>query len=233
MKKNIAIVIPFYNEEKNIPILIDKILDLKEDMTIIAVNDNSTDNSKRILNKLASNNKELKIINRKKQEGLHAVLIDGLQKAIDLGADGVVTMDGDLSHPPNVIPEMLKYADNYDLIIGSRFIAEGETTNWNMKKKILSAITRHSSQLLLGIRTKDCSSGFRYYDSSVLNYLDFNNFITAGYAFQIETILRAEKNNFKVKEIPITFKGRMYGESKVDFKELKRYFKSFFKLFRI
>lgn len=232
MNKNIAIVIPVHNEEKSIPILIDKILNLEERLTIMVVDDNSTDNSGEILDILASNHENIKVIHRKKQKGLHAVLINGLEEAINLNFDGVITMDGDLSHSPRVIPRILKYIDDYDLIVGSRFISGGRTINWNIKKKLMSAISRNMSRLFLGIKTKDCSSGLKYYDKRVLKYFNFKNFTTSGYAFQIETLFRAEKNSFKIKEIPIEFRGRIYGESKVNFKELKRYFKSFFLLLK-
>ncbi|MFW6025219.1 MAG: polyprenol monophosphomannose synthase [Candidatus Woesearchaeota archaeon] len=233
MNKKISIVIPVHNEEKNIPLLVDKILNLKKELTIIIIDDNSTDNSWKILKKISLNNKKIKIYHRDKQEGLHAVLIDGLKRAMDLGFDGAITMDGDLSHPPSAIPEILNYIDKYDIVVGSRFVSKGKTTNWNLKKKTLSFIARNTSRLLLGIKTKDCSSGFKYYDKKIINSFNFNKFATTGYAFQIETILRAERNNFKIKEIPITFKGRMYGESKVDFNEIKRYFKSVLSLLKI
>ncbi len=233
MKKNTAIVIPVHNEEKNIPILLDGILNLDEDLSIIVVNDNSTDNSKEVTEKIAKREKGVKVVTKSKQEGLHAAIIYGLKEAMKMNVEGVITMDGDLSHLPEEIPGLIKHSEKNDLVIGSRFIPGGKTINWSSRKKIMSFFARKLSKLLLGIKTIDCSSGFKYYSISFLKSLNFEEFTTRGYAFQLETVLRAENKGLNIKEVPIQFKGRIHGKSKVDFHEVKRYLKSLLSLIKL
>ncbi len=226
MKMKTAIVIPVHNEEKNIPLLVEDLLKLKRDFWIIFVNDNSSDKSKKVIQDLMKKNDQIKMVDRRRQEGLGEAIISGLKKAIEMNVSGAITMDGDLSHPTQKIPELIREGKTYDLVIGSRFIKDGSTEKWSFQKKLMSFIARHTSRVVLNIKTRDCSSGMKYYSKEILDFYDFDSFISSGYAFQIETVLLAEKNQFKIKEIPITFKGRKYGESKVDFSELKRYIKS-------
>lgn len=232
MKKNIAVVIPVHNEEENIPPLLNELLALEENFLIVMVNDSSSDSSGEIIEKYSATHKNIKAVHREKKEGLHAAIISGIKKALRLEVDGVVTMDGDLSHSPKDLSKMIRLAENTDLVVGSRFIKGGKTLNWSRKRKLMSYLARGISRTLLGIKTKDCSSGFKYYSKRLLFFYDFEKFVSRGYAFQIETVMRAEKGGFKVKETPITFKGRERGKSKVDPRELKSYLKSLFKLFR-
>lgn len=224
--KNIIISIPVQNEEKNIPILINRIKLLDIDLSILLVNDCSTDETGKVADRISDDEEDVYVVHRTEKEGLHAALITGIEEALRLGADKVITMDGDLSHRPEEIPDLINSSKDNDLVIGSRFISGGKTNDWSPLKKVMSFTARKMSRFFLGIQVVDCSSGFKLYSKKVLESYDFNNFITRGYAFQIESILRAEKNNFKIKEIPITFKGRIYGKSKVTLREIRRYLKS-------
>ncbi len=227
MKKN-AIVIPVLNEEKNIPILLKKLLQLKDDFFIIFVDDNSTDNSVETIKKFTLKNSSIKLVSRKKREGLHAAIISGIKSALSLNTERVITMDGDLSHSPEDIPRLLCFSKTNDLVIGSRFIRGGKVKKWKTRRKIISAIARFFAKILFKTKIKDSSSGFKCYGKNFLDTVNFEKFVSKGYAFQIETVLFAEKNNLKIKEVPIIFKDRERGVSKVNFKEIIVYLKSLF-----
>lgn len=227
-----AIVIPLHNEEKNIKELLNKILSLEENFFIIPVNDNSNDQTGEIIEKYSKSYKGIIPVHRKKQEGLHAVYVSGFKKAKNLPINGIITMDGDLSHSPNDIPELIKEKDGYDVVVGSRYVKGGKTTEWSFVRKLMSWLARFAAKLILGIKVKDCTAGFKYYSKNFIESIDLGNLSAIGYAFQVEMIYKATKNNFKIKEVPITFKGRKRGSSKVDSKETLRFFKSIFYILR-
>ena len=225
-----AIVIPLHNEEENIEELLDKLLKLEDDFFIIPVNDNSTDKTGEIIEEYAKINKLIIPVHREKQEGLHAVYLSGLKKAGELSVEGVVTMDGDLSHSPNDVPRLIEQGTEHDLVIGSRYVQKGKTVKWSPVRKFMSWLARSTARLLLKIKIKDCTAGFKYYSRDFLESVNFNQLSAVGYAFQVEMVHIATKENFKIKEIPITFQGRKRGSSKVDSKETLRFFKSIFSL---
>jgi dolichol-phosphate mannosyltransferase len=224
-----AIIVPLHNEEENIKELLDKILSLNDDYFIIPVNDNSTDRTGEIINQYGKQ-ENIFPVHREKQEGLHAVYVTGIKKAQELNVEGIVTMDGDLSHPPKDIPRLVKAGSYFAVVVGSRYIKNGKTVEWSVIRAIMSWTARFLARLLLGIKVKDCTAGFKYYSIDFLNSIDFNHLSAKGYAFQVEMIYKATKNNFKIKEIPITFQGRKRGSSKMDSKETFRFFKSIVKL---
>ena len=227
-----AIVIPLHDEGENIEELLDKLLKLEDDFFIIPVNDNSTDKTGEIIEEYAKINEFIIPVHREKQEGLHAVYLSGLKKARELSVEGVVTMDGDLSHSPDDVPRLIEQGNKYDLVIGSRYIKNGETVEWSLLRKFMSWLARTMARLLLRIKVKDCTAGFKYYSRDFLESVNFSQLSAIGYAFQVEMVYIATKNNFKIKEIPITFQGRKRGSSKVDSRETFRFFKSIFYILR-
>jgi dolichol-phosphate mannosyltransferase len=226
-----AIIIPLHNEEGNIKELLDRLLKLKDDLYILPVDDNSSDKTKEIINYYGQINKNIIPLHRDRQEGLHAVYITGFKKAIELPIRGIITMDGDLSHSPEDVPRLISKGVSYDLVIGSRYVEKGKTIEWSPFRKLMSWTARSLARLLLGIKVKDCTAGFKYYSKELISSIDLNNLSAIGYAFQVEMVYLATKNNFTIKEIPITFRGRKRGSSKVDNKETFRFLRSVFKLF--
>ncbi len=233
IKRKIAIVIPVHNEEENIGLLLEEILKINEKFLIIVINDNSSDGSREILEDFSSKYEEIKIFHRQKQEGLHAAIIDGIKKASKNGVDGVITMDGDFSHSPAEILSLLENFSIAEIVVGSRFVKNGKTVNWKISKKIISFCARTLSRILLKIKTSDCTSGFKCYSKKFLSSFSFDDIISKGYAFQVETILRAELSGARVVETPIVFYERRRGRSKVDTKEIIRYIKSLIKLLKL
>ncbi len=226
----LAILIPAHNEFNNLKKLLPAIDALGLSFDLILVDDASTDKTSLIKNEVNLKNVSLEIIKKRKQEGLHAVYICGLKALQDRNYDGIITMDADLSHRPEDVLKLIENSGN-DLVVGSRYISGGNTKSWNFFRRIISQTARNLSRLILRIKTKDCTSGFKYYSSSFLKSVNLNELTTSGYSFQVEMILLAEKGDFKIKEVPITFLNRKEGYSKMGVKEVFRFGKNILKLF--
>ncbi|MDI6591850.1 MAG: glycosyltransferase [Patescibacteria group bacterium] len=197
-KMKSIILVPTYNEQENIEKLIKAILRLNLGASLVIIDDNSQDKTGEIADDLSRKYSEVKVIHRKK--GLGAAYIEGLKYALSLGAEKVITMDADFSHNPNDIPRLLKESERQDIVVGSRYIKGGRIINWEWWRKLLSWGGVKISRLLLGLKIKDCTAGFKCYNRKFL------------------------------EEMPITFKGRERGESKVNFKEIWRFAQNVLKL---
>jgi len=220
----IYVVIPTYNERKNIIALAKKILDLNiPNLKILVIDDNSPDNTAEALEK--ANLEGVEVVKRPKKMGLGSAYIDGFKKVLAQGADMLIEMDADFSHQPHKIPELIACVNSgNDVCLGSRRVKGGATIGWNFIRKMMSALAMEFSRLLLNLKTKDVTGGFRCYHARVFNKINLDNIKSNGYAFQEEMVYLLEKNNFKIKEIPITFVDRQRGSSKLGFKEIINFF---------
>jgi dolichol-phosphate mannosyltransferase len=225
------IVIPTYNEKENIAKLISKIFDLKIDnLNIIVVDDNSPDKTADIVKKLQEKYKNLSLIKREGKLGLGSAYIAGFKKALELKADYIFEMDADFSHDPDDIPRMLEAIKNADLVIGSRKIKGGKVIGWGARRKFQSNGAMWFSRLLLNLKAKDVTAGFRCFRSEVLKKININSIKSNGYAFQEELLYRTQKNNFTIKEIPVIFVDRQEGQSKLSKKDILEFFSIIIKL---
>jgi len=220
-----------YNEKENIKQLIADILSLKiPDLEILVIDDNSPDGTAEIV-KDNFINEPVEIIIRTNERGYGSAHITGLKKALEIGAEIIITMDADFSHQPKVIPEMIKEIQaGYDVVVGSRRIPGGEIIGWGFTRKLASKTAMIITQLILGIKTKDVTTGFRAYRANKLVELNFENIKSNGYSFLEELIFRCEKENLKIKEVPIIFNDRQQGKSKFSIKEIIKFFITIFKL---
>jgi dolichol-phosphate mannosyltransferase len=218
-----AIIIPARNEQENIEKLVKGILRLNLGLSIVIIDDNSKDQTGEIADRLSQKYPEVKVIHRKEKNGLGAAYVEGLKYVLSLGAEKVVTMDADFSHNPKDIPRLLKESEKYDVVVGSRYISGGGVVRWELWRRLLSWGGINISRILLGLKIKDCTAGFKCYNRKFLESLNLNEISCQGYAFQTEMILRAQEQGFSISEIPIIFKGREKGESKVNFKEILRF----------
>lgn len=209
-----AIIIPTYNERGNIERLIKDILRLPVRATIIVVDDNSPDGTGKIAASLAKH-KRVEVIHRKKKMGLGTAYNAGFKKAMGQGFDTIVTMDADLSHDPRVIPKMLRAFKDSDVVIGSRYVKGGKIVGFGIYRNLLSSFAQRLSRVVLGLETQDSTSGFRAYKIEVIETIKPSTIKSDGYSFLIEAIFRCQKKGFKVAEIPIIFKARTKGKSKV------------------
>ena len=212
MNKTI-VIIPTYNEKDNIKIIIDKIFKYNENVSILFVDDNSPDGTSIEIEKY--NDKRINIIKREKKLGLGSAYIKGFQWAITNGFDYVVQMDADLSHNPADIISIISYTDNYDLVIGSRYVNGISIVNWPLSRLILSYCANLYARIITGVPIKDITGGFKAISVNFLKKINLNNIKSEGYSFQIEINFLAWMNNCKIKEVPIIFTDRTRGESKM------------------
>ena len=228
----IYIIIPTYNEKENIEKLIKAISGLSVDsLKILVVDDNSPDGTADIVEKMRGQY-PVEIIKRPGKIGLGSAYIAGFRYTLSLGADMVITMDADFSHNPKKIPELISAVKNsgYDLAIGSRRVPGGGVRGWNWQRKFYSAGAMWFSRLMLGLKTKDVTTGFRCYSRHVLESLSLDNVKTNGYSFLEELIYLCEKADYKIKEVPIIFIDRTAGKSKLSRTEIIKFFLTIFRL---
>lgn len=217
----IYVVIPTYNERENICDLVKKISSLDiENLNILVIDDNSPDGTYDALLEI-KDDMPLEIIKRPGKMGLGSAYVMGFKYALSKGAEIIVEMDADFSHNPYKIPELIQCVRvGNDLCIGSRCVDGGCTIGWNTRRKIFSKSAQTFSRLILGLKTKDVTGGFRCYHRKIFDKVNLDKIRSRGYSFQEEILYYIEKAGFKVKEIPISFIDRERGKSKLHFREV-------------
>jgi len=230
--KNV-IVIPTYNEKENITKLIAAIFALKlRNTDILVVDDNSPDGTSDAVKKITKPNtsqNHIFILDRTKKEGLGKAYVAGFKWALANGYDKMVSMDADFSHDPKYLPKMLEKSNEFDVVIGSRYTRGGKITGWQWHRYLNSWGAVFFTRLILGLKPKDVTAGYKCYSRKFLAKIDLNNIVSSGYAFQVEMINLAQEGGFKIAEIPITFADRRVGQSKIS-GELRRSVKAVFEL---
>ncbi len=209
------IVLPTYNEKENIKELINRILNLSEDFSILVVDDNSPDGTGRVVEKISRDNPRVNLIVRRGKRGFGPAYIDGFKKAVESDVGFVVHMDADLSHNPKDIKKLVSYLNEYDLVIGSRYIGGIRIINWSLWRLILSSFAGIYIRLITGLPIQDPTSGFCVWRKGALKKINFKKIKTTGYSFLIEMKHRAWKKKLKFKEIPIIFTDRCHGTTKM------------------
>ena len=213
IENNIVVIIPTYNESKNISILLDLLVNLSID--ILIVDDNSPDGTARIVQNFSDNYKSVNLIERPKKLGLGSAYRDGFKWAIEQGYKHCIEMDGDFSHTIIDLQNLIKFKDEFDLVIGSRYIEGGKTEGWSNSRKLLSMTANKAAKVLLGTKINDMTSGFRIYSKECLEDINYFSTTSNGYSFQIEMTYLSYLKNKSIKEIPITFHERNLGDSKM------------------
>tara|TARA_B100000579_G_C22831378_1_gene856194 strand:+ start:1733 stop:2449 length:717 start_codon:yes stop_codon:yes gene_type:complete len=211
------IVIPTFNERENINPLLNSIFSLKIYLDVLILDDNSPDGTKNVVIENKKKYKDrLHLINREKKQGLGKAYIDGFKWALNKKYKKIIQMDADLSHPPEKLIKIVNELDMYDYVIGSRYINGIRVLNWPLNRIVLSIGASWYVKLITGLPVKDPTAGFVGYNRSSLLSLNLNKIMFVGYAFQIEMKFKLWKLGFNFKEIPITFKNRTRGESKMN-----------------
>lgn len=214
--KNAAVIIPTFNEAENIALITEAIHAFLPSSKIIIIDDCSEDGTEIIANALAKKDSGIRFISRKgKTRSFAQSYIDGFKTAIADNYDYIFQMDADLSHDPKELPKMIKNLENYDLVIGSRYITGGDIKNWSLARRLISRGGSIYSQIIAGLPISDPTAGFVGWKRETLQKINLNDIRSNGYAFQIEMKFNAHKNNAKIKEIPITFTDREFGASKM------------------
>jgi len=224
------IIIPTYNEAENIEKLLKEIFGLNiPELEVIVVDDNSPDGTSEIVEKL-KDIFPIYLIKRRSKSGLGSAYIAGFKKALALNADYIFEMDADFSHDPKDLPKMLANTIGCDLVIGSRKIKGGKIIGWNLKRKLMSNGAMFISRLLLKLKPKDVTAGFRCYKKEVLQKINLDMVKSNGYAFQEEMLYQTQKLGFKICEVPVAFIDRKFGKSKLSNKDILEFFVVLFKL---
>ncbi len=218
-----VVIVPTYNERDNIEILLDELLSLPVDVSVINVDDGSPDGTGEISGRWAARYPDrVQVVHRAGKLGLGTAYIAGFKRALSQDYDRVLTMDADFSHHPRYIPSMLDLSRDCDLVIGSRYVAGGGTLNCTWKRRALSQGANSFAKTMLGLRAKDCTAGFRCYRREVLAAIDLDSIFSNGYSFLIEMIYYVQRHGFSVGEVPIVFEDRRRGISKISRTEVYR-----------
>ncbi|HEY2041177.1 MAG TPA: polyprenol monophosphomannose synthase [Jatrophihabitans sp.] len=216
----VVVVVPTYNERESLPILIDTLQSLDmPNLHVLVVDDNSPDGTGDVADKLALDSAgRIGVLHRTAKDGLGRAYVAGITRALHEGADIVVQMDADLSHPASVIPTMVDTLQSTDasVVVGSRYVTGGSTAaDWPWHRKALSVWANLYVNAILRLHVKDATAGFKAWRASTLAVIDVASVRSNGYSFQVEMNYRALKHRQKIVEVPIRFKERVEGASKM------------------
>jgi dolichol-phosphate mannosyltransferase len=208
-----VVCLPTYNERENVEAMLRALGD--KGVHVLVVDDNSPDGTGSLADGLADELDYVSVLHRDEKEGLGPAYLAGFRRALADGAELILEMDCDFSHDPNDVPRLLAAAAEADLVLGSRYVAGGGVRNWGLVRRFISAGGSWYARVLLQVRVRDLTGGFKCYRRAVLESIDLDAIHSKGYAFQIETTYRALRTGFRVVEIPITFVDREAGGSKM------------------
>ena len=211
----VYIVIPTFNEAKNLENLVETIFALHHEFNIIVVDDNSPDGTGKIADGLTLKYPRLNVIHRAHKSGLGSAYLEGFKVAIGKKADLIMEMDADFSHDPACIRDLIKASEEADLVIGSRYINGVRVEGWRFRRLLLSKLANIFVSFVVVRPVWDFTAGFRCYRRAVLETIDLDRIRSDGYAFQIELTYLTFKHGFRVCEVPIIFREREHGYSKI------------------
>ncbi len=218
-----------YNEKGNVSNLVNQINYISRDLDILIVDDNSPDGTGEILNNLMNNHNNLKVIHRENKSGLDTAHKFGFEYAREKNYEKFITMDADLSHEPKEIPKILEILNKESFVIGSRYI-KGGSCEMSFLRTILSFLGNKIIKKFLNIKCNEFTTSYRGFNLLKLKEFDLNLVKSKGYSFFMETIFRLNQNGVKINEIPIQFKNRTQGKSKIPKLEIFRTIKNLFLL---
>ena len=216
--RNRLIIVPTYNELVSAPLLVRRIFKYIPNSDVLVVDDGSPDKTADALRKLQQEFPTLHLLERKTKLGLGSAYRLGFAWGLEQGYEELIEMDADLSHRVRDLKKMIDAKElqpNTDLVIGSRWIPGGKTENWSKSRELLSRAANLYVQALLGLGVKDSTAGFRIYSASMLKRLNMESIKSEGYSFQIEMTRAVHKLDGKIIEVPITFRERENGVSKM------------------
>jgi dolichol-phosphate mannosyltransferase len=210
------IIIPTYNEKENLPTAVEAVFRHLPDGHVLIVDDRSPDGTGDLAEALREKwGGRLHVLHRSKKEGLGPAYIAGFGYALERGAEKIIEMDADLSHPVEALPQMIALSDQYDLVIGSRYVPGGSTPDWPLSRRLISRGGNLYARIILGMAVRDTTSGFRCYRRKVLENIPLKKIESKGYGFQVEMTYRSYLKGYSIVEMPIIFRDRRHGKSKM------------------
>ena len=212
-----VVCLPTYNERENLESMIaalGEVLDTSRD-AVMVIDDGSPDGTGEIADRLAAELPWVSVLHRDEKQGIGPAYIAGFRRVLAEGAELVLEMDCDFSHDPADVPRLIAAAEDADLVLGSRYVEGGGTENWGLLRRFVSRGGCLYAQVLLGVRVRDLTGGFKCFRGGTLEAIDLDALSAHGYAFQIETTYRVLRAGLQVKEVPIRFTERRAGASKM------------------
>ena len=218
-----VVIVPTYNEADNIQRFLTQVRSDAPNTDILIVDDNSPDGTSQIANDVADRLGQIKVMTRTSNRGYAAASRDAMRAAISDGYDVIATMDADFSHDPVVLEQLVSHVNkDTALVIGSRYVAGGQVTNWSLFRRLLSRWGNLYTAFCLKLKIKDCTSGFRAYSAKQLAQINLAELTADGYAFLTEMAFIISRNNLgEVVEVPINYVDRAFGDSKMNTKIMR------------
>jgi dolichol-phosphate mannosyltransferase len=213
-KPRVLIVMPTFNEAENLPKIVPAVLDAAP-VEVLVVDDSSPDGTGRLADEMAARDPRVHVLHRTTKDGLGRAYLAGFRWGIERGYDVLFEMDADFSHQPKYLPTMIRHTEDFDVVVGSRYIQGGGTENWGLHRRILSQGGGLYARSVLGVQVKDLTAGFIAWRRTALEAIDLDTVTTTGYGFQIDLKYRAVSKGLRLLETPITFPDRTAGESKM------------------
>jgi dolichol-phosphate mannosyltransferase len=212
-----VVCLPTYNERENLEAMVQalgEVLDTSRD-AVLVVDDSSPDGTGEIADRLARELPWVSALHRERKEGIGPAYIAGFRRLLADDVELILEMDCDFSHDPADVPRLIAAADDADLVLGSRYVIGGGTENWGLLRRFVSRGGCLYAQVLLGVRVRDLTGGFKCFRREALEAIDLDAVAARGYGFQIETTYRVLRKGMRVREIPIRFVERRAGASKM------------------
>lgn len=226
--KKALVIIPTYNECENIRELVEQTVlsgrNKNFSVDLVIVDDNSPDGTGKIADELSKKNNAIRVIHRPGKLGIGSAHLEGLKFGIEKGYDYLITMDADFSHNPKYVPRLIVFMDDQDVVIGSRYVPGGGVENCKLSRRIISRLANRYIKTMLGFKVMDCTAGFRCYRRELLEKLDLDRYYASGYSSLVEMLYRCKRVNARVGEIPIYFKNRVLGKTKLSEHEMVKSF---------
>ena len=212
-----VVVLPTYNEAENLPKMVATLLALEPAVSILVVDDNSPDGTGALADTLSGQHPErVSVLHRTSKTGLGDAYLAGFRRALDDGAERIFEMDADFSHPVDAVPEMLRLAEEHDVVVGSRYVAGGRLdTRWSPVRRFVSWAGNAYARAITGLRVHDTTAGFKCFRREALERIALGDVRSQGYNFQIEMAIRCQRAGLRVVEHPIFFRERDAGISKM------------------
>jgi dolichol-phosphate mannosyltransferase len=211
------LVLPTYNEAENLEAFVEAArAKLPASARVLIVDDSSPDGTGEIADALSARHENVEVLHRARKEGLGPAYVDGFRHALAAGAGLILEMDSDFSHDPAYLPRLLEAAQRADVVLGSRYVPGGGVSDWGPLRRTISRGGSAYARLLLGVDVQDLTGGFKCFRREVLEAIDLDSIQARGYAFQVEMTYRAIRRGFKVVEVPIVFRDRRAGDSKMN-----------------
>jgi glycosyltransferase involved in cell wall biosynthesis len=212
----VLVIIPTYQERDSLPLIVARVRTAVPAAHILVADDNSPDGTGKIADELAASDAHVHVLHHPAKQGLGAAYVAGFGWALGAGYDVIVEMDADGSHQPEQLPTLLDAIADADVVLGSRWVAGGQVSNWPKSREVLSRGANAYARFALGIPLRDATGGYRAYRAQVLRSLDLTTVRSQGYCFQVDMALRSWQRGYRVVEVPISFVERALGASKMN-----------------